>query len=168
MTVKTHKIVVFIARPTANGRHEFSKCDAAAMSHSPARGRPYAAPSKPAKPQATRRIRELREETAVRPVEFYRLGTVETFYDLHTDAIWHSAAFFALLVADANVKLNDEHDGVRWIDEAELDRHFMWPSERPLLEGNPRDLLREGYPRPTCGSMSDCQSDSQTEKPAAT
>jgi dATP pyrophosphohydrolase len=144
MTVKTHKIVVFIARPTANGRHEFLQMrrrgdEPLAGTWQTVRGSIEAGET-----ASHAAIRELREETAVRPVEFYRLGTVETFYDLHTDAIWHSAAFFALLVADANVKLNDEHDGVRWIDEAELDRHFMWPSERPLLEEIRRDLLREG------------------------
>jgi 8-oxo-dGTP pyrophosphatase MutT (NUDIX family) len=143
VTVQTHKIVVFVARPTSNGRHEFLQLRR--------REQPLAGTWQTVRGSiesdetaVAAALRELREETAARPVEFYRLGSVETFYDLDSDAVWHSAAFFALLAADTAVTLNDEHDAIRWVDEAELDRHFMWPSEKPLLREILVELLGAG------------------------
>lgn len=150
MTVSTHKIVVFVARPTsggANGRHEFLQMrrhqEPLAGTWQTVRGSIEAGET-----ASEAAARELREETGVRPIEFYRLGTVETFYDLHSDAIWHSAAFFALLPADATPTLNDEHDAMRWVDEAEIDRHFMWPSEKPLIREILTELLGDGLCKP--------------------
>ena len=148
MTVRTHKIVVFVARPTANGRYEFLQMrrrgdEPLAGTWQTVRGSIEAGET-----AADAAIRELREETAVRPIEFYRLGTVETFYDLQTDAIWHSAAFFALLAADATVTLNDEHDAFRWVDETEIDRQFMWPSEKPLIKEIRDELLMDSLCKP--------------------
>jgi ADP-ribose pyrophosphatase YjhB (NUDIX family) len=148
MTIKTHKIVVFVARPIANGRHEFLQLrrrgdEPLAGTWQTVRGSIEAGET-----AAAAAMRELREETAAHPVEFYRLGTVETFYDLHTDAIWHSAAFFALLAADATVTLNDEHDAFRWVDETEIDRQFMWPSEKPLIKEIREELLTDSLCKP--------------------
>jgi dihydroneopterin triphosphate diphosphatase len=147
VTVKTHKIVVVVARPTSSGRHEFLQLR---RREQPLAGtwQTVRGSIESGETAAAAALRELREETAVRPVEFYRLGSVETFYDLDSDAVWHSAAFFALLGAGATVTLNDEHDAVRWVDETELNRHFMWPSERPLLEEVRRDLLTDGLCKP--------------------
>src|SRR5689334_8434359 len=72
-------------------------------------------------------IRELREETGIVPREFYRLGTVETFYDVTDDAIIHSVPFLACVGGGAKVKLNDEHDAFRWIAAADVNEAFMWP-----------------------------------------
>jgi dATP pyrophosphohydrolase len=147
LNVRTHKIVVFVARPTSSGRHEFlqmrRRTQPLAGTWQTVRGSIEAGET-----AAQAAIRELREETAVRPVEFYRLGTVETFYDLDSDAVWHSAAFFALLADDATVTLNDEHDAVRWVNETEIDRQFMWPSEKPLIKEIKGELLTDSLCKP--------------------
>ena len=148
MNVRTHKIVVFVARPTAGGRHEFLQLRRVLGEPLGGTWQTVRGSIESGETAADAAVRELREETAAPPAEFYRLGTVETFYDIHTDAIWHSAAFFALLPAGAAVTLNEEHDALRWVDETELDRHFMWPSERPLLEEIRRDLLGDGLSKP--------------------
>jgi dATP pyrophosphohydrolase len=144
VTVKTHKIVVFVARPRmAGGRHEFLQLR---RREPPLAGtwQTVRGSIESGETAAAAALRELREETALRPAEFYRLGSVETFYDLDSDAVWHSAAFFALLAVDATVTLNDEHDAIRWVDETELDRHFMWPSEKPLMREIQTELLGAG------------------------
>jgi len=148
VTVKTHKIVVFVARPTPGGRHEFLQLrrrgdEPLAGTWQTVRGSIEAGET-----AATAAIRELREETSLHPVEFYRLGSVETFYDLDSDAVWHSAAFFALLAAGATVTLNDEHDAVRWVSESEIDRQFMWPSEKPLIKEIREELLTDSLCKP--------------------
>ena len=147
MTVKTHKIVVFVARPRAGGGHEFLQLR---RREQPLAGtwQTVRGSIESGETAAAAALRELREETALRPVEFYRLGSVESFYDLHSDAVWHSAAFFALLNADATLTLNYEHDAMRWVDETELDRHFMWPSEKPLLREILLELLGDGLCKP--------------------
>src|SRR5256885_1511566 len=54
-------------------------------------------------------LRELREETGLTPTEFYLLDVVNTFYLAKTDSIMHSPMFCAIVAADADVQLNDEH-----------------------------------------------------------
>ena len=145
MNVRTHKIVVFVARPRAGagGGHEFLQLR---RREQPLAGtwQTVRGSIESGETAAAAALRELREETAARPVEFYRLGSVETFYDLDSDAVWHSAAFFALLAADATVTLNAEHDAMRWVDETDVDRHVMWPSEKPLLREIQIELLGAG------------------------
>ena len=145
MTVQTRKIVVFIARPRVDGAgHEFLQLRRHNTGYLDGTWQTVRGSIEPGETAAAAAVRELREETAVTPADFYRLGSVETFYDLSSDAVWHSAAFFALLWRDAPVALNHEHDAVRWVDDNELDRHFMWPSEKPLLREIREELLRDG------------------------
>ena len=68
--------------------------------------------------------------------------------DLDSDAIWHSAAFCAVVTRETTITLNEEHDSYRWISESDVDRHFMWPSEKPLLAEICRELLRDSLARP--------------------
>lgn len=144
MNVRTHKIVVFVARRTRDGRHEFLQMRRRGDEPLAGTWQTVRGSIEGGETAADAALRELREETSVRPAEFFRLGSVETFYDLDSDSIWHSAAFFALLAADATVTINDEHDALRWIDENEIDRHFMWPSEKPLINEIRDELLGDG------------------------
>ena len=146
--MQTRKIVVFIARPSTGGRHEFLQLRRHNTGYLDGTWQTVRGSIEPGETAAQAGWRELREETALRPAEFYRLGSVETFYDLASDAIWHSAAFFALISPGESPTLNEEHDAVRWIDEADLDRHFMWPSEKPLLAEIRAELLGDGLCKP--------------------
>lgn len=149
MNVHTRKIVVFIARPTATGAsHEFLQLRRQNTGYLDGTWQTVRGSIEANETAVAAALRELREETAVTPVEFYRLGSVETFYDLASDAVWHSAAFFALLSNDTPITLNDEHDAIRWVDEAEVERHFMWPSEKPLLREITDELLSDSLCKP--------------------
>jgi 8-oxo-dGTP pyrophosphatase MutT (NUDIX family) len=148
VTVKTHKIVVFVARPTASGRHEFLQMRRRGDEPLAGTWQTVRGSIESGETAVAAAIRELREETSLRPAQFYRLGSVETFYDLDSDAVWHSAAFFALLAADATVTLNDEHDAVRWVNETDIDRQFMWPSEKPLIKEIREELLTDSLCKP--------------------
>lgn len=89
-------------------------------------------------------LRELREETGLRPVKFYRLGTVESFYTEADDTLWHSVAFCAIVDRAAIVKMNEEHDDFRWVPRQAMKGLTMWASERGLLEELLRDILDDG------------------------
>jgi dATP pyrophosphohydrolase len=149
VNVQTRKIVVFFARPTSTGTgHEFLQLRRQNTGYLDGTWQTVRGSIEANETAVAAALRESREETGVTPSEFYRLGSVETFYDLSSDAIWHSAAFFALLTRETPITLNDEHDAVRWINAQELDRHFMWPSEKPLLREIREELLTESLCRP--------------------
>lgn len=148
MTVCTHKIVVFVARPGDCGRHEFLQLRRHETGFLDGTWQTVRGSIEPNETAVEAALRELREETGVRPVEFYRLGSIESFYDLESDAIWHSAAFCALVTAGAAIVLNEEHDAARWIDERDVDDHFTWPSEKPLLAEVRREILHDSLAKP--------------------
>lgn len=143
MNVRADKIVVFVARPRGDGSHEFLQLRRRNTGYLDGTWQTVRGSIDSGESAADAAIRELREETAVRAAEFYRLGSVETFYDLASDAIWHSAAFFALVAAGATVTLNEEHDALRWVHETEVDCRFMWPSEKPLIREIRDELLTD-------------------------
>ena len=148
MNVRTHKIVVFVARPAAGGGHEFLQLRRRDTGYLDRTWQTVRGSIEAGETAVEAALRELREETGVRPNEFYRLGSVETFYDLDSDAIWHSAAFCALIEPSTSITLNDEHDLLRWIDQKDVAQHFMWPSERPLLAEIGREILGNSLAKP--------------------
>ena len=93
-------------------------------------------------------LRELREEAGLAPLEFYQLDTINQFYLVAGDCVWHVPGFCAVVGRDAAVALNEEHDDFRWIDRTAADRDFLWPGERRQLEELAREIL-EGGPAKT-------------------
>jgi dATP pyrophosphohydrolase len=144
VNIRTDKIAVFIARPTADGKsHEFLQLHRTADIDIGGTWQTVRGTIEPNETAVAAALRELREETALLPREFYRLGSIETFYDLRSDSIVHSIPFFALIDRSAKIALNAEHDAVRWVAETETNAVFMWPSEKPLLREIRDELLRE-------------------------
>src|SRR5688572_11588570 len=93
-------------------------------------------------------LRELREETGLVPIEFYRLGAVESFYTDPDDTIWHSVAFCAMVDRQQVARVNEEHEETRWTPRARIADETMWQSERLLLDGLMRDILDDGPAKP--------------------
>src|SRR4051812_27224419 len=93
-------------------------------------------------------LRELREETGLVPLEFYQFDVINTFYLAADDSTWMCPAFCAIVDRAAAITLNEEHDAVRWIGRAQLDREFMWPGERAQLAELCREILDDGPAKP--------------------
>ena len=89
-------------------------------------------------------LRELREEAGLTPLEFYQLDTINQFYLVPGDCVWHVPGFCALVARDAQITLNEEHDDFRWIDRSQTDRDFLWPGERRQVEELCREILDNG------------------------
>ena len=89
-------------------------------------------------------LRELREESGLRPKEFYRLDAVESFYTAVDDTLWHAVAFCAVVGREQEVVLNAEHEGFRWIAREEIEGRTMWFSELELLKALGRTVLEGG------------------------
>ena len=88
-------------------------------------------------------LRELEEETGLRPGRFWTLPSVNTFYEWDHDRVTHAPAFAAALSDDPT--LDDEHDAFGWWPAQEAARHLSWPEQKRLLRLTDR-LLRDGIP----------------------
>lgn len=79
-------------------------------------------------------LRELFEETALKPKKFWTVPSINSFYESTTDSILHIPAFAAEIDSGDSIQLNQEHSEYSWfeLDQA-LDKIF-WPEQRRLLE----------------------------------
>jgi 8-oxo-dGTP pyrophosphatase MutT (NUDIX family) len=78
-------------------------------------------------------LRELQEETSLTPLRLWQVEYLESFYFRPKDYVAIMPVFAVEVARDAVVTLNDEHDAVRWIQEAVLDNFFMWRTQREAL-----------------------------------
>ena len=78
-------------------------------------------------------VRELFEETGLRPERLYNLSRVEAFYLHGTDAV-ELIPVFAAFVEAAPVRIGPEHEAFEWLPFAEARGRFAWPRERRALE----------------------------------
>jgi 8-oxo-dGTP pyrophosphatase MutT (NUDIX family) len=79
-------------------------------------------------------LRELHEETGLAPQRFYNLSRIEGFYLHAVDELAIIPAFAAMVAADAEPRLSDEHDACCWLPPADAARRFAWPRERRALD----------------------------------
>lgn len=93
-------------------------------------------------------LRELREETGLTPLEFFRLGVASTFYLHDDDKTWIVPCFCAVVATDAAVVLNDENHAFRWISRETAGGSFMWPTDRAAVDHLCRDILDNGPCKP--------------------
>lgn len=60
-------------------------------------------------------LRELREETGLVPQTLYSADICEQFYEADRDAITMAPVFLAIIEADDQVVLNEEHSAFQWL-----------------------------------------------------
>jgi len=75
-------------------------------------------------------LRELEEETGLRPERFHQIDSVNTFYAADEDTIHHCPSFAALVPAEAPIRLNEEHDAFEWLEPDAVIERFIWPGLR--------------------------------------
>ncbi len=147
MKVRHDHVTVFVVRPVGTTR-EFLQLRRSANDYLGGTWQTVRGTTEAGESAVQTVLRELREETGLTPLQLYSIGIVETFYIIAGDTIYHSPAFLACVAGDASVTLDEEHDAFRWINESELDRAFMWPSERPLIAAIRSDLLDDAACKP--------------------
>ena len=149
MNVRYDMITVFAIRPTSAGDHELLQIrrakgdDYLPGTWATVRGKAEGAETAPRSA-----LRELREETSLTPREFYCLSSIDSFYTLRFETIWHCPVFVALIDPLAEVTLNDEHDAYRWVAIRDVPVHMMWPRERELLAEIEREILTDSLAKP--------------------
>ena len=78
-------------------------------------------------------VRELEEETGLRPVHFYQASYVNRFYLAASDEIVLSPVFAAQVAPGAQVVLSGEHTYFAWVTFEEAMRRYPWPGQRKAI-----------------------------------
>jgi dATP pyrophosphohydrolase len=78
-------------------------------------------------------LRELEEETGIKPVKFWTVPSVNQFYEHKTDMIHSIPAFAAEISGQAAIALDDEHTGYKWITANDVAEYLKWPEQRRLI-----------------------------------
>ncbi|HEY3235476.1 MAG TPA: NUDIX domain-containing protein [Polyangiaceae bacterium] len=145
MQARHDMVTVFVVRRDEHGRsHEFLQLYRAQGSYMAQTWQIVRGGVERGESYVSAAIRELREETGLAPTEFYRLGTVESFYTAIDDTLWHSVAFCALVGREQPVVLNQEHTDFRWVSRDRIEKCTMWSSELELFRDVCRTILDDG------------------------
>jgi dihydroneopterin triphosphate diphosphatase len=78
-------------------------------------------------------LRELREETSLKPIVMWQVEYLESFYFMPHDYVLVMPVFAVEVPRDAVLRLNEEHDDFRWITEPQIESCFMWRTQREAL-----------------------------------
>lgn len=78
-------------------------------------------------------LRELNEETGLRPYALYSADVCEQFYDVSRNIIMMGPVFVGFIDVDAKVSLNHEHSDYRWVDFEEAFGMVPFGGQRKIL-----------------------------------
>jgi len=78
-------------------------------------------------------IRELKEETGLVPRRMFQVEYLESFYFRANDSITLMPVFAVEVNQSDAITLNAEHDDFRWVHESEVNRVFMWRTQREVI-----------------------------------
>lgn len=78
-------------------------------------------------------LRELEEETGLKPEKIYSIPRVNTFYLAISDKICMSPVFLTI-VNDRNVRISVEHSEYKWTTIDEAKKLIHWPNQVDSLE----------------------------------
>ena len=88
--------------------------------------------------------RELKEETGLKPIGFWQIDYVNTFYVAAEDTVLMCPCFAAEIARDASVQLSSEHSELRWEDADSAQRVFLWPGQRRALGEILSEIITRG------------------------
>jgi dATP pyrophosphohydrolase len=142
-------VVCYVVRPTEAGdSHEFLQLRRQANDYMGGTWQTVYGTSSAGETAWQAALRELHEEAALRPREFYRVDCVQTFYTPLNDTLWHAVPFVAIVSREDDVRLNEEHDAMRWIALDAVNEAFMWETDRVCVGLVCRDILNGSPAKP--------------------
>jgi dATP pyrophosphohydrolase len=130
MQVRSDMIAVFILRQTPTGEYEFLQLRRSPNDYLGGSWQTVLGSIEKNETAIAAALRELKEETALAPTEFYQLDQVSVFFIAARDTIFHCVHFCAVVAPDASITLNEEHDSLRWLPAQSAESHFLWPGDR--------------------------------------
>lgn len=89
-------------------------------------------------------LREMHEETGLRPQELYGADFVETFYDLRRDAIVFIPVFVAFIQGSEKIQLApEEHDAFQWLDFRQAYDHLEFENQKQCITHIEKNFLQK-------------------------
>lgn len=87
-------------------------------------------------------VRELAEETGLRPASLYSADQCETYYDVREECIAVVPAFVAYVQSDARVHLDAEHDDYAWLPFPDAIARLPFGGQRTLYAHVDREFVQ--------------------------
>jgi dATP pyrophosphohydrolase len=84
-------------------------------------------------------IRELKEETGLKPLRLWVAPNINSFYMPEDDSIT-LIPVFAAQVEDVDVKISEEHTEYKWLNSEEAKKLLAWDGQRRSV-----DLIKEYF-----------------------
>ena len=84
-------------------------------------------------------LRELKEETGLKPQHFWVAPNINSFYFPGDDSIT-LIPVFAAQVDDHDVNISDEHSEFKWVNSEEAKKHLAWEGQRKSV-----DIIKEYF-----------------------
>ena len=78
-------------------------------------------------------LRELYEETGLKPDVFWVIPSINSFFDHRNDTIHHIPAFACEIAKDAVITLNHEHTEFGWFEFNKAKELISWPEQQRLI-----------------------------------
>ncbi len=78
-------------------------------------------------------LREVREETGLKPIGLYNTPLTNTFYFFTNDSVNLSPVFAAEVDPNEDVRLSDEHKDFRWLVKDEAISLLVWPGQKSAV-----------------------------------
>ncbi len=79
-------------------------------------------------------LREIKEETGLRPIMLWSVPNVNMFYDGNSDSIIYIPVFAAQVNANEGVHLSEEHFKYAWMNEREAEDNLIWPGQKKSVK----------------------------------
>jgi len=79
-------------------------------------------------------LREFSEETGLKPVKFWTIPSVNTFYEHSTDVIHQIPAFAIQVGSSDEPQLNNEHTEFAWLPKEKALDKILWPEQKRLIK----------------------------------
>jgi dATP pyrophosphohydrolase len=144
MTIRGDMICIYIARPNAAGTsHEFLQLRRIPEDYLGGTWATVYGMMEAGETAFGAALREMKEESGLVPREFFRIGAAPSFYTDVNDTLWVVPSFCALVDRDVEIKMDHESDAYRWIDCSDVERAFMWPTDRQSIALICRDILAD-------------------------
>ena len=86
-------------------------------------------------------LRELHEETGLKPTAFHQVEFLEMFYHRGRDRVNVLPVFAAAVPRQAKVRLNDEHTDFRWVPLSDVEKSFLWRVQRQAVDIIHHDII---------------------------
>ena len=88
-------------------------------------------------------LREIKEETSLKPVKLWVVPNVNSFYSHENDHISMLPVFAALVQNGSSVKISDEHCDFKWVNPEESKKLLAWVGQRNSVDIITRYFTKE-------------------------